>query len=589
MQEDLKAFRSETDSSELTDTVFNCVVPYIHDCRDRSSVSLVCRKWCELDGVTRKHVTIAMCYATTPLRLRQRFPLLESLTIKGKPRAAMFDLIPEDWGGYVTPWVREISSSLNCLKSIHFRRMIVRDSDIDLLTRTRGQELRVLKLDLCSGFSTDGLLQIGKRCNNLRILYLQESLIVEKDGEWLHELALRNTAMESLNFYMTDLVKFDFKDLELIAKNCSESLVSVKISECDLTDLSDFFNYAVKLQEFGGGAFSDQPEIYAGLKFPPLLTSMALNYMSQPEIPVIIPFTSRLTKLDLLYALFDTDDHCFLLQRCPNLEILDTRDVICDRGLQIISQFCKKLRRIKIERGDDEEGLVSQTGLISLAQGCLELECLHVNVTDISNEAFECIGTHLKNLYDFRIILLDKQDQITELPLDNGVRALLNGCTRLQRLGIYLRPGGLTDVGLGYIGKYARNVRYMLLGFSGDSDLGLLELSKGCPKLQKLEMRGCAFSEEALSSFVMNLASLRYLWVQGYRVSENGCGILGMARAFWNMELISSERHDDDVAHGNMEQRQPPSLLAYYSLAGQRTDFPGSVLPLYPPLNHHLQ
>ncbi|CAI9275212.1 unnamed protein product [Lactuca saligna] len=86
--------------------------------------------------------------------------------------------------------------------------------------------------------------------------------------------------MESLNFYMTDLVKFDFKDLELIAKNCSESLLSVKINECDLTDLSDFFNHAVKLQEFGGGAFSDQPENYVGLKFPPLLTSMALNYMN---------------------------------------------------------------------------------------------------------------------------------------------------------------------------------------------------------------------------------------------------------------------------------------------------------------------
>ncbi|KAI3518554.1 hypothetical protein L1887_07359 [Cichorium endivia] len=554
MQEDLKACRSETDSSEFTDTVFNCVVPHIDDSRDRSSVSLVCRKWCELEGLTRKHVTIAMCYSTTPLRLRQRFPLLESLTIKGKPRAAMFDLIPEDWGGYVTPWIAEISSYLNCLKAIHFRRMIVRDSDIDLLTRTRGQDLRVLKLDLCSGFSTDGLLQIGKRCNNLKTLYLQESQIVEKDGEWLHELALRNTSLESLNFYMTDLVKFDFRDLELIAKNCSESLISVKISECDLTDLADFFNYTVKLQEFGGGSFSDQPEKYAGLKFPPVLTSMALNYMSQPEIPVILPFTFRITKLDLLYALFDTDDHCFLLQRCPNLEILDTRDVIGDRGLQILSQSCKKLRRIKIERGDDdEEGFVSHTGLISLSQGCHELECLHANVTDISNEALESIGTHSKNLYDFRIILLDKQDRITELPLDNGVRALLTGCTKLKRLGIYLRPGGLTDVGLGYIGQFACNVRYMLLGFSGVSDLGLVELSKGCPKLQKLEMRGCAFSEQAICSFVMNLASLRYLWVQGYQASENCSGIMGMARAFWNMELISSEK--DDVAVTRYIQR----------------------------------
>lgn len=582
MQEDLKASRLETDSTEFTDTVFNCVVSYIHDSRDRSSVSLVCRKWCELDGATRKHVTVAICYSTTPARLRQRFPLLESLTVKGKPRAAMFDLIPEDWGGFVTPWVREIATSLNCLKAIHFRRMIVRDSDIDLLTRTRGHELRVLKLDLCSGFSTDGLYQIGKFCNNLKILYLQESLIVEKDGRWLHELALHNTVMESLNFYMTDLVKFSFKDLELIAKNCRESLVSVKISECDLTDLVDFLGYAVNLQEFGGGTFSNQPEKYIGLKFPPLLRCMALNYMSQPEIPVVLPFASRITKLDLLYALFDTEDHCFLVQRCPNLEVLDTRDVIRDEGLQVVGRFCKKLRRIKIERGDDEEGFVSHRGLIALAQGCPELECLHVNLTDITNEALESIGTHLKKMYDFRMILLDKEVTISELPLDNGVRALLSGCSRLERLGVYLRPGGLTDVGLGYIGQYAKNVRYMLLGFTGDSDAGLVELSKGCPKLQKVEMRGCAFSEQALVTFVLNVVSLKYLWIQGYRATENGSGILQMARPFWNMEFISSETEPR-----NPEQQQPPSLLAYYSLAGQRTDFPETVLPLHPPLGPH--
>nr|XP_043634056.1 coronatine-insensitive protein 1-like [Erigeron canadensis]XP_043634057.1 coronatine-insensitive protein 1-like [Erigeron canadensis] len=581
-EEEVKSSRSDT---EFTDTVFNCVVPYIHDSRDRSSVSLVCRKWCELDGATRKHVTIGMCYSTTPSRLVHRFPLLESLTIKGKPRAAMFDLIPENWGGFVTPWVLEISRSLTCLRSVHFRRMIVKDSDLELLTRSRGNELRVLKLDLCSGFSTDGLLHIGRVCSNLRELYLQESLIVEKDGDWLHELAMRNMVLESLNFYMTELVKFDYKDLKLIAKNCCQSLVSVKISDCDVTDLVDFFSYAVNLEKFGGGAFGNQAEKYIGMKFPPRLRSMALNYISQPEIPVVLPIASRITELDLLYAMIDTDGHCFLVQRCPNLVVLDTRDAIGDVGLQVLGHFCKKLRRIKIERGDDEEGFVSQRGLIDLAQGCVELECLHVNLTDITNEALYCVGTHLKNLYDFRMILLDKEVTITELPLDNGIRALLSGCSKIERLGVYLRPGGLTDVGLGYIGQYAENVEYMLLGFTGETDAGFIELSKGCPKLQKLEMRGCGFSEQALATFVLNVASLRYLWIQGYHASENCSGLMDMARPFWNMELISSktERHED--VPQNPEQQQPPSLLAYYSLAGQRTDFPEAVLPLHPPLN----
>jgi coronatine-insensitive protein 1 len=37
------------------------------------------------------------------------------LKLKGKPRAAMFNMILEDWGGYVMPWVNEIDESFNCI------------------------------------------------------------------------------------------------------------------------------------------------------------------------------------------------------------------------------------------------------------------------------------------------------------------------------------------------------------------------------------------------------------------------------------------------------------------------------------------
>lgn len=150
--------------SGIPDVVLECLMSYIDDPRDRGAVSLVCRRWFELDAMTRKHVTIALCYTTTPERLRRRFPHLESLKLKGKPRAAMFNLIPEDWGGYVTPWVQEIAENFNCLKFLHFRRMIVDDSDLELLARSRGKLLQSLKLDKCSGFSTNGLLHITRSC-----------------------------------------------------------------------------------------------------------------------------------------------------------------------------------------------------------------------------------------------------------------------------------------------------------------------------------------------------------------------------------------------------------------------------------------
>jgi coronatine-insensitive protein 1 len=76
----------------------------------------------------------------------------------------MFNLIPEDWGGHVTPWIKEISQYFDCLKNLHLRRMIVQDSDLMLLARTRGHVLQSLKLDKCSGFSTHGLSFIARFC-----------------------------------------------------------------------------------------------------------------------------------------------------------------------------------------------------------------------------------------------------------------------------------------------------------------------------------------------------------------------------------------------------------------------------------------
>ncbi|CAH9126438.1 unnamed protein product [Cuscuta epithymum] len=321
------------------DAVWDRVIPYIHDSRDRGSVSLVCKRWYEIDAITRKHVTMAFCYTATPSRLSSRFPHLESLKLKGKPRAAMFNLIPEDWGGHAAPWVEEIAKSFKQLKALHLRRMIVTDSDLDSLARSRGLLLQSLKLDKCSGFSTDGLLKICQSCRNLSTFVLEESTIAEKDGEWLHELAVNNKVLENLNFYMTELLSVKPEDIELIARNCPH-LVSMKICESDMSSLFGFFRAATALEEFAGGSFSVPDPIgenmqYADIVFPPRLCSLGLTYLGINEMPILFPICSRLRKLDLLYALLDTQGHCTLLEKCVNLEILEARNVIGDRGLEV--------------------------------------------------------------------------------------------------------------------------------------------------------------------------------------------------------------------------------------------------------------
>ncbi|KAJ0987868.1 hypothetical protein J5N97_006224 [Dioscorea zingiberensis] len=575
----------------ISDEALERVMSYIDDPKDRDALSLVCRRWYRIDAITRKHITIALCYSTTPDRPCRRFPHLESLKLKGKPRASMFEnLIPDDWGGHAGPWIQEIADSFRCLKSLHLRRMIVTDADIDVLVRARCRILEALKLDKCSGFSTNGLLLVARSCKCLKTLFLEESIIVENDADWLHELASNNSVLESLNFYLTELKIVPFQDLVLLARNC-QSLVSLKISEGDMLDLVGFFQEAKMLEDFAGGSFDEQPgEVnrYANVRFPPRLCRIGLTFMGTNEMNIIFPLAAALKKLDLQLTFLSTEDHCQLIQQCPNLEILEVRNVIGDRGLEVVARTCKRLRRLRIERGEDEHGLedeqgmVSHRGLSAVAQGCLELEYLAVYVFDITNAALECIGTFSKNLCDFRLVLLEREERITELPLDNGVRALLRGCTKLRRFALYLRPGGLTDEGLAYIGENSRNIRYMLLGFVGESDRGLLRFSTGCPDLQKLELRGCCFSERALALAATQLASLRYIWVQGYNASPYGNDLMVMARPYWNIEFIPPRQ----VNEGQDEfppVEHPAQMLAYYSLAGRRTDCPPTVIPLYPP------
>ncbi|GAB4831866.1 Coronatine-insensitive protein 1 [Ancistrocladus abbreviatus] len=578
----------------ISDEILECILQHIDDARDRAAMSAVCRRWYELDALTRKHVTIAFCYAVTPARLLNRFPNLESLKIKGKPRASMFNLIPENWGGYARPWVEIIAESFPKLNSLHFRRMIVADSDLETIADAKGRTLKALRLDKCSGFSTDGLLQIARSCRNLRTLYMEECNIFERDGEWLHELAANNTVLETLNFHLTYLEKIKFEDIELIARNCP--LVCLKITECEVPNLINILRSAVTLEEFGGGSFSEQvdPQMHC-LSFPASLHSLCMTYLGKDEMPLLFPFGHLLRKLDLMYALLSTEEHCELLRRCPNLEVLEVRNVIGDQGLETVSIACKKLNKLRIEHGDDEQGMedelgmVTQKGLIAVSLGCPEINYLAVYVSDVTNEALETIGLRLKNLHDFRLVLLDHEEKITDLPLDRGVRALLLGCKKLTRFAFYARKGGLSDLGLSYIGQCSENVKWMLLGYVGQSDEGFLAFSRGCPSLQRLEVRGCFFSERAIAQAALQLRSLKYLWVQGYTPSTTGNDLLAMARPFWNIELIPGRLEYVDGGHEGQARTVefPDQILAYYSLAGQRTDFPEdqSVIPLVPPEN----
>jgi coronatine-insensitive protein 1 len=150
--------------SYLPEAVLGHIFGFITAASDRSSISLVCRDWYSVDRKTRKFITIASCYSIVPSRLTRRFEALSGVKIKGKPRATMFQLCPNDWGGHASPWISEISANCSCLVSVHLRRMIVTDDDLAILASRPGNLLQVLKLEKCSGFSTFGLQAIARFC-----------------------------------------------------------------------------------------------------------------------------------------------------------------------------------------------------------------------------------------------------------------------------------------------------------------------------------------------------------------------------------------------------------------------------------------
>nr|GFD40120.1 hypothetical protein [Tanacetum cinerariifolium] len=154
---------------------------------------------------------------------------------------------------------------------------------------------------------------IGNRCSGLRILSLETSFIHDNGGEWLHELALRNKCLESLNFHLTPLDNYDYKDLVLIAKNCSESLVSLKLKGCPRKYVVEVFSYAVNLEEFGGDPYIDEGEEYVGVKFPPKMRRVTWSNGNVLDIRIIQSFCPQLTKLDLRCSRFGSDEHCFLI------------------------------------------------------------------------------------------------------------------------------------------------------------------------------------------------------------------------------------------------------------------------------------
>ncbi|GJT45456.1 alpha/beta hydrolase fold protein [Tanacetum coccineum] len=175
----------------------------------------------------------------------------KTLSLKGPPLADLNDTYYNDM--IITPWIEQLALEFRCLKELHISRLVVQDEDLETLARTRGRDLRSLKIRKCEGFSTDGIMHVSKYCNQLRTLCLKYCYHIEvivKDEHWLHQLPLNSTVLEMFDFKNTNIS--DTKDVTLLANKCCKSLISLKIRACCLSKLGDAFRYVVRLAHFGG-------------------------------------------------------------------------------------------------------------------------------------------------------------------------------------------------------------------------------------------------------------------------------------------------------------------------------------------------
>nr|CAD1841178.1 unnamed protein product [Ananas comosus var. bracteatus] len=546
--------------SSLPDEVLECVLIFLKSHKDRNAVSLVCKDWYHAERWSRTHVFIGNCYSISPEMVVRRFPNIRSLTLKGKPRFYDFNLL-------------------------RLKRMTVTDDSLEFLARAF-HGFKSLSLVSCDGFSTNGLASIAAYCRNLTELDIQESGVDDLGGSWLSCFPDSFTSLESLNFAnLHSEVNFDA--LERLVARC-KSLEVLKVNKhVTLEQLRRLLIKAPQLTELGTGSFSQDLKLrsYTELESAfsnckDLHTVSGLWVVSSMYLPAIYPACSNLTFLNLSYVALLSTDLAKLLLNCPLLRRLWILDTVEDKGLEAVASSCPMLEELRVFPADpfDQEavleggggGGVTESGFVSLSEGCRNLHYVLFFCRQMTNEAVATVVRNCPNFTHFRLCIMNmaQPDYLTNEPMDEAFGAVVKTCKRLRRLAV---SGLLTDRAFEYIGAYAKNLETLSVAFAGSSDRGMQYVLHGCPKLRKLEIRDSPFGNEALLSGIERYESMRSLWMSACNVTMSGCRVLAREMPRLNVEVIKEDGNDDVAAE---------KVYVYRSVAGPRSDAPHFVLTL---------
>ncbi|WVZ08743.1 hypothetical protein V8G54_022089 [Vigna mungo] len=593
--------------------VLEHVFSFIESERDRNAISLVCKSWYEIERWCRRNVFVGNCYAVSPVMVIKRFPELRSIALKGKPHFADFNLVPEGWGGYVCPWIAAMACAFPCLEEIRLKRMVITDESLELIAKSF-KNFKVLVLTSCEGFTTDGLAAIAANCRflyflfsfayrcakryiarlcgllllvkaasrNLKELDLQESEVDDLSGHWLSHFPDSYTSLVSLNISCLGN-EVSLSALERLLGRCP-NLRTLRLNRAvPLDRLPNLLRRCPQLVELGTGVYSTEmrPEVFSNLEASfsecKQLKSLSGFWDVLPSyLPAIYPICSRLTSLNLSYAIIQSPDLIKLISQCPNLLRLWVLDYIEDAGLYNLAASCKDLRELRVFPSDpfglEPNVALTEKGLVSVSEGCPRLQSVLYFCRQMSNAALHTIAQNRPNLTRFRLCIIEPRtpDYLTHEPLDSGFGAIVEHCKDLQRLSL---SGLLTDRVFEYIGTYGKKLEMLSVAFAGESDLGLHHVLSGCDNLRKLEIRDCPFGDKALLANAAKLETMRSLWMSSCSVSYGACKLLGQKMPRLNVEVID-ERGPPDSRPDDCAVEK---IYIYRTVAGPRLDMPGFV------------
>lgn len=571
---------------EVLEYVFDFVTSH----RDRNSISGVCKSWYGVERFSRERVFVGNCYAISPERVIERFPRLTSLTLKGKPHFADFNLVPHDWGGYVYPWIEALAESHINLEELRLKRMIVSDEALELLSRSF-PNFKSLVLVSCEGFTTDGLAAIASNCRFLRELDLQENDVEDSRGQWLSCFPDCCTSLTSLNFACLK-GEVNLPALERLVARC-RNLKSLRLNHAvPLDALQRILAVAPQLADLGTGAFIHDPlsETYNKLqgtirKCDFIRSLSGFLDVAPCCLPSFYPICLNLTSLNLSYAPgIRSPELIKLIRHCRKLERLWVLDCIGDEGLCVVASTCKELQELRVFPSDFRVGhsVVTEEGLVAISAGCPKLHSLLYFCHQMTNAALITVAKNCPNFTRFRLCILNptKRDPVTNQPLDEGFGAVVQSCKGLRRLSL---SGFLTDQVFLYIGMYAEQLEMLSVAFAGETDKGMLYVLNGCKKLKKLEIRDSPFGDAALLNDMGKYETMRSLWMSSCEITLEGCKALAKKMPRLNVEIINEgdkmESYVAAAAEGD-DTRKVDTMYLYRTLVGPRSDAPDFVWTL---------